>query len=67
MANHEVRLSTTNLLVKGIDLRFDVKIDGAVLGALTISEGSLDWRPKGQQKAIPIQWAEFARWAQGET
>ncbi|BCK57117.1 hypothetical protein [Nocardia wallacei] len=65
MADHDVRLSTNNLRINGIDLHFDVKVDGAVLGTLSVSEGSLDWRPKGQHRAIPIPWTTFANWAQG--
>ncbi|MBF6216416.1 hypothetical protein IU436_29510 [Nocardia farcinica] len=68
MADHEVRLSTKGLAVKGIDLSFDVKIDGKVLGTLLVSEGGLDWRPKHARRRNPIQigWAEFAHWAEGE-
>jgi hypothetical protein len=66
MADHEVRLSTQNLLVAGIDIRFDVKVDGAVLGTLSVSEGALHWRPKGRQKSFgeEIPWREFAKWAE---
>ncbi|SUE28949.1 Uncharacterised protein [Nocardia farcinica] len=68
MADHDVRLSIKGLEVKGIDLSFDVKIDGKVLGTLQVSEGSLDWRPKHARRNNPIQisWTEFARWAEGD-
>ena len=66
MADHEVRLSTRNLLVAGIDLTFDVKRDGSVLGTLEVSEGGLYWRPRAKTRGrgIPIAWSEFAEWAE---
>ena len=64
MADHEVRMSTKNLLLGGIDLDFDVKVDGEVLGTLSVSEGGLNWRPKNFQKrnGIPVTWKEFDTW-----
>lgn len=66
MADHEVRLTTRNLLVAGIDLTFDVKRDGGVLGTLEVSEGGLRWRPrsKARGRGVPITWSEFAEWAE---
>ncbi|MGW5269514.1 hypothetical protein ACWEQ4_12870 [Rhodococcus sp. NPDC003994] len=64
MPDHEVRLSTKNFNVKGIDLEFRVKLDQAILGTLAVSEGGLDWRPKGKQRSVPITWSEFAEWAE---
>lgn len=65
MADHEVRLSTQNFLVAGIDLAFEVKVDGATLGTLSVSEGGLDWRPRhGRRKSpIAVSWTEFDRFA----
>lgn len=66
MADHEVRLSTRNLLVAGIDLTFDVKRDGNVLGTLKVSEGGLHWRPRAKMHGhgVRISWTEFAEWAE---
>lgn len=66
MPDHEVRLSTSNLVVKGINLEFQIKIDGLILGALAVSEGGLEWTPKRGRSRIPIGWREFANWAEGE-
>ncbi|PPJ01214.1 hypothetical protein C5E51_34425 [Nocardia nova] len=69
MADHEVRLSTNGLLIDRIDLDFDVKIDGKVLGTLKVSEGGLEWRPKhGRRrgKHITRSWKQFADWAEGD-
>lgn len=66
MADHDVRLSTSNLRVAGIDLEFTVKTDGRTLGTLGVSEGGLLWRPTNRRKknGVAISWAEFAEWAQ---
>lgn len=64
MPDHDVRLSTKNLEIKGINLEFAVKVDGAVLGTLAVSEGSLEWTPKRGRQSIPISWAEFKEWAE---
>jgi hypothetical protein len=68
MGNHDVRLTTRHLRVEGIDLDFDVKRDGRMLGTLSISEGGLLWRPANFQKrnGISVSWAEFASWAESE-
>ena len=64
MADHEVRMSTKNPLLAGIDLDFDVKVDGEVLGTLSVSEGGLNWRPKNYQKrnGASVTWNDFDRW-----
>lgn len=66
MADHEVRLTTKGpgLLLNRVDLCFQVKIDGKVLGDLLVSEGGLDWRPKNKRTPVPITWSEFAQWAE---
>ncbi|MFW0872975.1 hypothetical protein [Rhodococcoides corynebacterioides] len=64
MPDHDVRLSTKNFNVRGIDLEFTVKLDAAVLGTLAVSEGGLACRPKGKQWTVPITWFEFAEWAE---
>jgi hypothetical protein len=68
VGDHDVRLTTEKMRVSGIDLEFDVKIDGLMLGTLAVSEGGLLWRPSNYQKrnGIPIAWSEFAEWAESE-
>jgi hypothetical protein len=53
--------------VTRVDLEFTVKIDGAMLGTLSVSEGGLHWRPANYSKrnGIPVSWAEFAAFAEG--
>jgi hypothetical protein len=66
MADHEVRVSTKNLLIGGIDVHFAVKVDAKVLGTLSVSEGGLSWRPKHGRSGheLPISWTDFAEWAE---
>lgn len=66
MADHDVRMTTKNLHVRGIDLEFQVKVDGGVLGTLSVSEGGLHWRPcnVSKKRGVDITWAEFADWAE---
>ncbi|OZE97441.1 hypothetical protein [Rhodococcoides fascians] len=64
MPDHDVRLSTRNLEVKGINLEFEVKIDRSKLGTLAISEGSLEWTPRSGRTPISITWLQFAKWAE---
>lgn len=68
MGDHDVRLNTKNLRLAGIDLDFDVKVDGLVLGSLSVSEGGLLWRPANRQKrhGVKIGWSQFAEWAEAE-
>jgi hypothetical protein len=41
------------------DVKFLVKKDGAVLGTLAVSNGSLVWFPKGATNGLRIGWAKF--------
>jgi hypothetical protein len=65
--DHDVRLSTKNLHIEGIDLDFEVKVDGSVLGTLSVSEGGLLWRPANRQKryGTKISWTRFAQLVEG--
>jgi hypothetical protein len=65
VADHHVRLTTGNFRIRGIDLEFEVRVDGSMLGTLSVSEGGLHGRPRHGRKphGIPIGWTEFADWA----
>jgi hypothetical protein len=66
MPDHDVRITTKRMVVKGIDVDFDVKVDDSVLGTLSISEGGLRWRSRNQQARFgeQISWSDFAAWAE---
>lgn len=67
MPDHEVRFSAKNIHVRQLDFDFDVKVDGEVLGTLSVSEGGLAWRPKHGSKSskgkINIPWTDFSYYA----
>jgi hypothetical protein len=50
------------------DVRFEVKSGNKLLGTLTLSKGSLDWRPvrrhRGKKNEARIPWREFDRLVQ---
>ncbi len=41
------------------DVEFVVKRDGAVLGTLTVSNGSIVWFPRGTTYGYKMDWARF--------
>jgi hypothetical protein len=51
--------------VSNSDVRFEVKNGGKLLGTLTLSRGTIDWRPtrahRGKKREAQIPWAEFDR------
>lgn len=61
MAVHriEIKLPPKQLLYK--DTSFIVYADGAALGELKISQGTIDWRPAGYQKSVMWSWELFAK------
>lgn len=59
MPTHEIELSLPVKAILNSDARFTVYSDGQKLGELQVSRGSLDWKPRGKQKAIAIQWERF--------
>jgi hypothetical protein len=65
MAQHEIRLKfNKELEVLNSDVRVEAKRDGTLLGTLTLSKGSIDWRPSGRHRGkggeIQLSWAAFA-------
>ena len=68
MAEHDVRMNTKNFPLGRVDLDFEVRADGAMLGTLSVSSGGLSWRPASHQKkhGTEIPWAVFADWAESE-
>ncbi len=59
MPEHEIYMTmpTKNVLNKDTD--FDVYSDGAILGTLRISRGTIEWRPKGHTYGFHIDWEKF--------
>ena len=64
MAVHEIRLAIKKgIEVVNTDVKFVVKRDGDTFGTLTISKGSIDWRPKkkhaGGKNETSLGWSQF--------
>ena len=66
MAKHEVAFDVPKRPLGRADIEFTVKADGAVLGTLTVSNGSLVWFPKGTTKGCKMGWSKFDRLMQEE-
>lgn len=43
------------------DVRFDVYADDELLGVLTVSKGTIDWRPARKHTARQLTWERFSR------
>lgn len=59
---HEVRFKIDTALVAHKDFEIVVKTNNAKLGTLLISQGNVEWRPKGARvNKRRLTWAQFAR------
>jgi hypothetical protein len=43
------------------DVVFDVKVDGATLGALHVSRGAVVWFPAGNTYGYKVDWTAFSQ------
>jgi hypothetical protein len=64
MATHEIKLKLTKgIEVLNTDVKIVVKRNGATFGTLTLSRGTIDWRPKkkhvGGKNEIQLGWNRF--------
>ena len=59
MARHKVSFSIPERELGRADVEFIVKVDGAILGTLAISNGSLVWFPKGTTYGCKMGWPKF--------
>ena len=66
MARHDVSFNIPQRALGKADVEFQVKRDGAILGTLTVSNGSIVWFPKGTTYGIKKSWAQFDRLMQQE-
>ena len=66
MAEHSVTVKIpSNVEIINRDIEFRITRDGAFLGMLKISKGSLDWKPGKNAKDRPfrVYWHEFDEFA----
>jgi hypothetical protein len=66
MAIHDVSFSIPERALGKADVTFVVKQNGAVLGTLAVSNGSVVWFPKGTTYGCKMSWSKFDRTMQDE-
>ncbi len=66
MAKHDVSFNIPQRALGKADVEFQVKRDGAVLGTLAVSNGSIVWFPKGTSYGYKMGWAKFDELMQKE-
>jgi hypothetical protein len=64
MAEHSVTLEIANEIEVGnVDLKIRIRRDGDRFGTLTLSRGSIDWKPRkakrGKQSETRLSWTDF--------
>ncbi|MEO6982010.1 MAG: hypothetical protein ABI072_02715 [Edaphobacter sp.] len=63
MAKHTISLSAAKIQIVNSDFSVVVKADDIVLGTLSISKGTIDWRPRkkqvGGKSEIHLSWRKF--------
>jgi DNA topoisomerase VI subunit A len=64
MSEHQIIANFQgNIEIDRTDLKVVVKKNGLVFGTLTLSRGSIDWRPKkkhiGGKNEIKLSWTKF--------
>jgi hypothetical protein len=61
MATHEVTMESPTKVVRGQDIRFEVKSDGSKLGTLLVSQGNIEWIPANASvRKRRMRWEAFA-------
>ena len=62
MSKHEIQLTLPAVPLKNTDLEVIVYSDGARLGVVKISKGTLDWLPsKNSKNHFVMNWERFAQ------
>ena len=61
MPEHEVGLRIPQRIwIKNVDIEIPVRSDGALLGRIHISQGSVDWVPAQKHHRFRLSWERFA-------
>jgi hypothetical protein len=65
MATHDVTMNLSHpITVMNVDVEFEVRSDGELMGKVQISRGGIDWMPfKSHPRAAT--WEQFAAWMEG--
>ena len=66
MADHTIKFTAPTVELGKQDVVFEVSIDGKKQGELHVSEGGIDWWPRGAKKyAHTRTWAELRDFMEG--
>jgi hypothetical protein len=60
MARHRIEVTQPPKTVLHSDVVFTVWSDGAKLGELQVSKGTLDWKPANRRRVTSLRWERFA-------
>lgn len=63
---HDVTFEVPARSLGRADVKFVVKKDGAVLGTLAVSNGSLVWFPKATNYGCKMGWTKFDQLMKGK-
>lgn len=67
MAKHDVSFDVPERQLGKTDVNFFIRVDGEVLGKLSISNGSIVWFPKLARKGRKMSWKRFDEMMQENT
>ena len=59
MAYHEISIKLPPVEILNTDVSINVRGDNALIGEITLSRGTLDYRPTGFEKTATFTWEEF--------
>jgi hypothetical protein len=65
LPQHRIEVTQPPKRVLNSDVRFTIYSDDQRLGELSISRGSIDWRPANRRKPIRRSWEWFAQAMEG--
>jgi hypothetical protein len=61
MPQHKIEVAQPAKRVLNSDVVFTIYSDDRRLGELSISKGSVDWRPANKQRSVRRTWERFAQ------
>ena len=65
MPAHDVTMNLSHpITVKNVDVEFEVRSDGVLMGKVQISKGGIDWTPFKSHPRTTT-WEQFAGWMEG--
>jgi len=61
MATHSISMKLPQGAVLNTDIEFEIRANGAKLGEVHLSKGTIDWRPyKSKGSEYRLSWEKFA-------